>query len=180
MLVGLTGPMGSGKTLFMSVMAELSMFENPQVPVYSVHNLQGALPISSVDSLINISNGIICFDEIWTSMDSRLVKDNVFLTRWVNQTRKKNILVMYTTQHFGQLDIRARRATDLLIYCQNYKKRGFFRYTFIDTFNGQMLKSVKATHKNMSKFYGCYDTYQVIKSLKKANYGFRDNKAKRY
>ena len=135
----------------------------------------------TTEDLIKIKDGIICFDEIWTSMDSRLVKDNVFLTRWVNQTRKKNIIVLYTTQHFGQLDIRARRATDLLIYCQKYAKQGFFRYTFIDTFTGQMLRSVKAYFKDISKFYGVYDTFEVIKALKKySSYGFRPYQARRF
>jgi len=129
MLIGLMGKMGAGKTLSMSVLASF-LASRTGLPLYSNYSLKDSRPIRNLRDLWEIDSAIFCFDEIWLTMDSRQWKDNVALTRWVNQTRKKKMLVFYTTQHINQVEMRVRKATDILIYCE--KKNGEHLLQFVD------------------------------------------------
>src|SRR3990172_8843387 len=114
MLVGVMGKMGSGKTLSMSVLATY-LHKRTHIPLFANYDLKGAKKITSIGEMWAMDSAIFCFDEIWLTMDSRLWADNVKLTRWVNQTRKKKLLVLYTTQHINQVELRVRKATDVLV-----------------------------------------------------------------
>jgi len=154
MLIGVFGKMGSGKTLIMSILGYL--FQPFDIPVYSNYDLERSLPVRDIDSLLKINNGIICLDEFWITMDARSWKDNIFLTRWINQTRKKNLLVFYTIQSFRQIDIRVRHGTDLLIFCEKLSNVPYFRYTFIDGDSSRILKSFKLDYSKSKEFYNIY------------------------
>jgi type IV secretory pathway VirB4 component len=164
MLVAVCGQMGSGKTLLMSILG--LMLKNDSVPVYANYDLQDSIPVNSQSNLIKIANGAICLDEFWLTLDSRNWKNNVFLTRWINQTRKKNLIVFYTTQSFGQIDIRVRNATDYVIYCENKRKKGYHKYTFINWGIGKVERAFKLLHSKARLFFDVYDTYKVIYPLK--------------
>jgi hypothetical protein len=161
----------------MSILAT-ALCQNKTLPLYSNYELRDALDTSSVRDILEIENGLIALDELWVSLDSRSWKDNVFLTRWINQTRKKNLLVFYTTQHFGQIDIRVRRATDSLIFCEHFKpsariRRPFFRYTFLsNALVPTILKSYNLLEERAADFYNIYDSFQLIRPLKQARPGF--------
>lgn len=170
MLVGIVGKMGSGKTLVMTMLAGFFRLHNAlSLPVYANYSLKDSLIVDSVKELLRIENGVVCLDEFWVSLDSRAWKNNVFLTWWINQTRKKNLLVLYTTQHFGQIDLRVRRATDMLIYCEKIKsleaKQKVFRYSFIDSFSGRILKSFKIPSDKASNFFSLYNSFEIVRPL---------------
>lgn len=175
MILGIFGKMGSGKTLMMTMLASALKHEVPDIKLFSNYNLNRAEIINSTDELIKITDGVVALDEFWVSMDSRVWKDNVFLTRWINQTRKKNLLVLYTTQAFGQIDIRVRNATDLLIFCERFSKAKtpFFRYSFIDNFGKTILKSFKILESQAENFYDFYDSFEIVRALTKKQYGFK-------
>jgi len=170
MLVAVFGKMGSGKTLLMTIMSELIKSRFPAVPVYSNYHLKNQNEdVKDTKQLISISNGVISLDEFWITMDSRVWDDNVFLTHWINQTRKKNLLVFYTTQNFKQIDIRVRHATDLLIFCEKFKNRlktGFwFRFSFISNPSGRIMKTLKLTEAKARLFYDFYNSFEVVEPL---------------
>jgi len=168
MLVAIVGRMGSGKTLLMSVLLTFLRLKISSEYIYVNYSLSGSTKISNARELLKIKNGIVGLDEFWASMDSRLWKDNVFLTRWVLQTRKKNLLVFYTTQNFRQIDIRVRQATDLLIFCEKITSSTstFFKFIFLNPLNSRMLKSFKVLESEMKKLYYLYDTFEAIKLIK--------------
>jgi len=129
MLVGIMGKMGAGKTLTQSVLATY-LSNYTKVPLYANYGLKGAKPIMKLSELWDLNNAIVCLDEIWLTMDARLWKDNVQVTRFINQTRKKKLTIFFTTQHIKQVELRVRNATDILVYCER-KNEGHWLY-FVD------------------------------------------------
>jgi len=106
------GKMGSGKTLSQSILGTY-LSEMTGVPLYANYGLKGAGRINKLSELWDINNAVVCLDEIWLTMDARLWKDNVALTRFINQTRKKKLTLFFTTQHIKQVELRVRNATDV-------------------------------------------------------------------
>lgn len=160
MLLGVVGKMGAGKTYSMSVFAYLfSHLLN--VPLYANYELLEAKRIQTVEDVWKMENGIFCFDEIWLTMDSRLSKGAIDLTRWINQTRKKKVIVMYTSQSFGQVDLRVRKATDFLFYA--FKDHGAQKFTIVDAQYGDVGKTLAI--RQPEKFYHLYNTFEVLQPL---------------
>lgn len=162
MLVGIMGKMGSGKTLSQTILATYLHLKT-KVPVFANYTLYG-LPytrINSLKELWKLDNAIICLDEIWLSMDSRLWKDNVAVTRFINQTRKKKLTVFFTTQHIKQVELRTRNATDILIYCEK-KPEGHWLW-FIDYQYMQIGRKFLLEHPE--DFYKLYNTYETLQTM---------------
>jgi len=160
MLIGIMGKMGSGKTLTMTILANYLSQVN-KVPLWANYGLINSKRIKTLKDLWSVDGGIVALDEIWLTMDSRMWKDNVAMTRWVNQTRKKKLIVMYTTQHIRQVELRVRNGTDILIYCE--RKKGIFELTFIDYQYRKIGNRLLISQPN--KFYTWYDTFEVLEPL---------------
>lgn len=160
MLVGIMGKMGSGKTLSMSIIASY-LSRVTEAPLYANYTLKGAEPVESMNDVMKVNGAIFCFDEMWLTMDARMWKDNVRLTHWVNQTRKKKMIVFYTTQHIRQIELRARNATDILIVAEK-KKEGHW-LTFIDYQYKEIGK--RFLIDSPDRFYSLYNTFEVLKPL---------------
>lgn len=163
MLIGIFGTMGSGKTLIMSILSNWLSLQTG-CELYANYELKDSRPVKSLKDLWSIERGVVTLDEFWVSMDSRQSEYNVNLSRWVNQTRKKNLLVLYTTQAMSQVDKRVRNANHLLIFCEHFSKSrpSYFRYTFITGDTGRILKSFKITDSSASNFFYFYDTFALV------------------
>lgn len=163
MLVGIAGRMGTGKTLSMTVLGQALAYISKS-PLYANYTLNGIdyKFLTSIKDLWESDKGIMLLDELWLTMDSRLWKDNTKLSRWLNQTRKKDLIILYTTQHIGQVDIRIRRATDWLIICEK-KPEGIW-LNFIEYQYGLIGK--KLLIENPQKHYNRYNTYEVLSTMK--------------
>jgi len=153
--------MGAGKTLTMSILASY-LAKKLGVPLYSNYSLQNSQKITSLEQLWKIDSAIFCFDEIWLTLDARLWKDNTILTRWVNQTRKKKMIVFYTTQHVRQVELRVRNATDVLIYCDKKPNEGHW-LQFID-YQYQQLGKKYLLYKPEA-FYPLYNTFEICSPI---------------
>lgn len=151
------GKMGAGKTLAQSALATF-LHQTTGLPLFANYELQDAQMITDMGQVWDMEQAIFCFDEIWLSADSRLWQDNVALTRWVNQTRKKKLLIFYTTQHISQVEMRIRKATDVLIYAQ--KLHGEHWLNFIDYQYGQLGRRLLLN--NPKRFYSLYNTFEVV------------------
>lgn len=161
MLIGIMGKMGSGKTLSMVVLASF-MRRISGAPLYSnMASFKESQLLERSTSLWDLDSGIVCLDELWLTMDARLWKDNVFLTRWINQTRKKKLIVFYTTQHIRQVELRVRTGTDFLVFTEK-KSQGIW-LSFIDWQYRTLGRRFLIT--NPRPFYGLYDTYETLRPL---------------
>jgi len=162
MLIGIMGKMGAGKTASMSVLASF-LHEMTGASLHANYTLQNAENIESLNDVTELESSIFCFDEIWLSADARAWKDNVRLTQWVNQTRKKKMIVFYTTQHIRQVEMRIRNGTDVLVYVEKTAEGHWL--TFIDWQYRTIGRRFLIPHATMKKFYGLYNTYEVLKPL---------------
>jgi len=157
------GKMGTGKTLSMTTIGR-ALSSSTKAPLYANYTLKNCdyKKIEAVDDLWSANHGIVLFDEIWLTIDSRNWKNNIKLSHWLNQTRKKDLIILYTTQHIRQVDIRLRKATDWLIYCE--KKTEGIWLNFLDYQYGTIGKRFLIPEPY--RFYSLYDTYEVLKTLK--------------
>jgi len=160
MLVGIQGRMGTGKTISMSILAEY-LRRVAHAPTHANYFLKNASRLNSLDDVWKLDGGVLCFDEIWLTLDARRSGGNIHLTRFINQTRKKKLIVLYTTQHIRQVDVRVRDATDILISCE--KRDGVHWLTLIDWQYQTILRSYAID--DLRPFYGLYDTYEVLQPL---------------
>jgi len=162
MLVGIMGTMGAGKTITMSILMEYLHY-TLNAPLSANYGLQNASLIKTTRQVWSMENGAFGFDEIWVTLDARSSKSNVLLSHWVNQTRKKRLIVFYTTQHIRQVDVRVRNGTDILIFVEK-KPEGHW-LMFIDWQYRRVLRRYFIPHEVMRRFHGIYDTYQTIRPL---------------
>lgn len=161
MLVGIMGKMGAGKTLIQSILANY-LYHQTGAKIYANYGLKNSIHIDKMSQVWKAENGIICIDEAWLSMDARLWKDNVKITQWINQTRKKKLLVFYTTQHIRQIELRMRTGTDILIYCE--KKPAGHWISFIDWQYGELGR--RFLIDKPERYYNLYDTFEVVSPIK--------------
>jgi len=160
MLAGFMGKMGSGKTLWMSVLASY-ISKLSGLPIYANYNLRGAKRLYTLEDLWAVDKGIICFDEAWITLDSRNFGKNVDLTHWINQTRKKQLLVLYSTQHISQIEMRMRKGTDFLFY--TFRRGSSFNAQVVDYQYGQLGR--KLSLASPKPFFDLYNTFELVTVL---------------
>lgn len=156
--------MGAGKTLSMTSLA-YKMQIATGAPILANYALKDPLKwrkFTTLKELWDTNNAIICFDEIWLTMDSRLWANNVAYSRFIMHTRKKNIILLYTTQHPNQVDIRLRRATDIMIYTEKNTDKTHW-LNFVD-WQWQKLGRRYLLGKP-ENFYKLYDTFEEIQPI---------------
>lgn len=170
MLIGIVGNMGGGKTVTMSMLMKLLELKTHS-PLAGTYHLKGAQFVDNTNDLWNFQKGAFGFDEIWISVDSRAStsKINRFISQWVNQTRKKQLIFFYTTQTLDQVDLRIRNATNVLIYVEH--ARGYFTLSFIDNLSKRVFRRLKVEERYMRPFYSVYDTFEVVRPLIVNGYG---------
>jgi len=162
MLVGVMGAMGQGKTLLMSILMQY-MHHETGVPLAANYGLRHAHYVTTTSQLWSLNSGIFGYDELWLDMDARSSGKNVFLTRLINQSRKKKLIIFYTTQHIRQVDVRVRNATDFLIVATKTGEGHWFQ--IIDWQYRKLLRRYFISKEDAAKFYNVYDTYEVIQPL---------------
>lgn len=124
MIIGIEGGIGQGKTLVMTAFLkrEWTQFKKP---LYANYKLK-RLPFTRVDvsffeetmrENVQFDRAAIGLDEMHIWLDSRtsVSKRNLLLSYFLLQTGKQGINLYYTTQDFGQVDLRLRRRTDFAI-----------------------------------------------------------------
>jgi hypothetical protein len=129
-IVGYTGRRGSGKTLSMT--KDLYNYYNNGFKVYSNYDLKFAeyvtteeiKGITGKDS--RFSDCVIAIDEIQILFDSSrfMSKENKDFSNFVQQIRKRGIILLWTTQFFIRTDVRIREHTDIIVrpnYVAKYK-----------------------------------------------------------
>jgi len=163
MIIGFIGKMGSGKTLCMTKFAH-EYFQKGN-KVYANYGLLFEHEKVKYSDIKNMSKdlikSVICLDEIHVFIDSRssMKAVNRQVSYFVTQSRKRNLILMYTTQKFGQVDKRLRENTDYVIKCSNKKKNGqlFIRCHMIDSDDKERKFTI-----NANKIFGMYDTHEVV------------------
>ena len=165
--------MGSGKTL--SMVRQAYMLYKMGKTVYSNFDLQFPHKNFTLKELMDYSkdgttfyDAVFLIDEAHIFIDSRssFSAKNKVLSYFITQTRKKDVYLMYTTQHFMQVDKRLRQNTDVFVECHSKKARDGDQYTMNIYHIIRMDGTEDRVFLYRSKdFYSLYDTREVVKPI---------------
>ena len=121
MIVGYTGRRGAGKTL--TLVKDVIKFKALGWTIYSNIKIEGvetneltSEDIIDIDKKSELRNCVFVIDEIQVLFDSRRSssKENKNFSNFIQQIRKRNIILLYTTQYAGTTDLRIRQHTDII------------------------------------------------------------------
>ena len=171
------GRQGSGKTAFITKL--LVDNYNSTRKVYSNYSLFGIdyqkitfdnkKNKNSIDILkvINenpdyFNNSIMLFDEIHIYFDSRdfMRQNNRIIQNFFSQLRKRNILLLATTQYVLHLDVRIRRQA-LAVFQMTNLKDGIFKVD-VHEIDGYYTSFIRTELVNLTDYFKYYDTNELI------------------
>lgn len=123
--------------------------------------------ILSLSGLSDLKNCVLLIDEIELFFDSRdwNKKESKSFSRFLQQIRKRNVIILCSSQFSNLIDIRLRQQIDTLVICSYDKKTMISNCLYID------LTSLESNPNNPNSFtikyyafpiFGLYDTYQLI------------------
>ena len=171
------GRQGSGKTAFITKLL-VDNYSNDK-KVYSNYTLFGidyekitfndrrnknAIDILDVikDNPNYFNNSIMLLDEIHLYFDSRdfMKNNNRIIQNFFSQLRKRNILLLATTQYILHLDIRIRRQA-LAVFQMANLRDGIFRVD-VHEIDGYFTRFLRSELVNLNDYFNYYDTNELI------------------
>ena len=171
------GKQGSGKTVLITKMC-IDAFDNKR-PIFSNYTLK-KLPYTAVtfDTAIEkkkisildkldedpnyFNNSIMLLDEIHIYLDSLdfMRKNNRRLQIFFSQLRKRNILLLATTQYIMNVDIRIRRQCMNVFEMTHIYKDLFTVSTHV--IDGYFTEEISNYNIVLDDYYEHYDTNEII------------------
>lgn len=163
MIIGLSGGLGSGKTLtttFLMIMFKRE-FDMEIVTNYStdVTDVKVSNPVE-LNEVSRERTGAQGLDELWSWADSRKSSENDVMTELVVNSRKRGWVIVYNAQKFHMVDKRLRDNTDYYGICEHVKgaDNDVARVQFLDK---DMNMSGSMSY-DPSPFYDMYDTREEV------------------
>lgn len=174
MIICFIGTVGSGKTISMTI--EAYKYYKRGMSIYANYGLSfphTKLDKQTFDRLIrdkeSLQDCVILLDEVHIWLDSRssMGKKNKAISYFLLQTRKRNVRLLCTTQHFHQIDKRLRDTTDVLVYCENMTNKTslvtggltLIKLEYFKQYSGEP-SSTKVL--NVTPFFSLYDTTEIV------------------
>ncbi len=170
------GRQGSGKTAFITKLLVDNYTSDKRVySNYSLFNIDyqkitfNKKNENSIDILEVISdnpnyfnNSIMLLDEIHIYFDSRdyMKRENRIIQNFFSQLRKRNILLLGTTQYVLNLDNKIRRQA-LAVFQMTNLKDGIFRVD-VHEIDGYYTSFIKTELVNLNDYFKFYDTHELI------------------
>lgn len=163
MIIGLSGGLGSGKTLtttFLIVMLKKQFNMNI---VTNYHTDVTDVKVDNPVELDNVSremSGAQGLDELWAWADSRKSSENDVMTGLVINSRKRGWVIVYNAQKFHMVDKRLRDNTDYYGVCEHVKgaETDMCKVQFLD----KDLNMAGTMSYDPSPFYDMYDTKEEV------------------
>lgn len=172
-ILGIFGLQGSGKTMLMTSYAYRDFLNGKKI--YSNYHLKGIdyIPISSLDDLHKMKNGVALLDELWLYLFSRTSQSNLNkeIMKLVMLNRKRGLDIYYTAQLNRSVDVMLREVTQYFIYpklipLKNGDKVIYhIKYGVFDR-TGFLVSDVIVLKHDVNYWGQFYDTTQEIGSLK--------------
>ena len=179
MILAFIGGIGSGKTLSMvrfmheKYKCGRHIFTNFGIKFKGPENvtmLDMAFFSNYQKSGFNVIDSVVAIDEAHVFIDSRnaMSRKNKLFSKFVTQSRKRSVDLIYTTQdknpdmflHSGQVELRLRKLTDYIIFCQCLHKGSqvYIINSYCDSYGIKLKKSVFLGND----YFDCYDTNEII------------------
>lgn len=169
------GPLGSGKTFMMSIMAHhfrAKVRDNGgDIALFSNYKLKESNSMDHYTDWYEVAKrqGSICaWDEAHMAFDSRRWGKfgSIIATEVMMYTRKMQSVQMYASPNIGNVDSRIRQIVEVLVHCRRIGKKGF-QYTFYD-FQTQEFLHRQFLPMHRARRYmqlNLYDTHQMVKGF---------------
>lgn len=166
------GRRGTGKTLTM--VYEALKYHLEGYTVLSNLSLTFGKYISSQEVLSlnrdsKLFNCVLALDEVQLFFDSRNFskQENKDFSNFIQQIRKRNIIILFTTQYVNTVDLRLRQHIDYVACPVFDKKTGFcyvryFDLTAMEDFDSQTIPSSIVIY-DAKPIYPLYNTYEMLK-----------------
>lgn len=177
MIVTYTGRRGSGKTLTM--IKDALTYSLNGWTVYSnielgfEHEYMSEQDMLGLNDESDINNSVLVIDEIQTMLDSRRSArgQNLDFSYFVQQIRKRNVIILCTTQFIGTVDVRLRQHADVLAKPRFYKDLQVCEVTYIDLTAvdesdlwGDYINGVVVVY-DAKPIFELYDTSKMVKKI---------------
>ncbi len=178
MIVGIIGDRGCGKTLSMAKTV-MEMLKKGRQIYTNFHLNKKHIPKKYHKQLHLIDNKFLkdykdfklykcCLfiDEIYIYIDARMSgsKKNRIWSYFINQTRKRDVDLYFTTQFFRQVEIRLRMNTEFFVFPAKITKKGstdIYIYNKIYAYKNN-LKLVGVENFLGNDYFDVYDTDEII------------------
>jgi len=156
MISGIFGNLGEGKTLLATYLAYKEAQKGREV--YANLSLPFAKRLDTILGLKDVKDAFVVIDDIIPFLDSRQSQKNVFMSWILNQSRKREVDIVYTSQVLSAVDLRLRFLTNLIF--QTYLIA--FPLFRIEVYNceGNLITSFRIKYD--PEIYNLYDTYEVV------------------
>lgn len=169
------GRRGAGKTLSMvkdGYQYHLNGWEVYRNFKCSFGKYMGEDKILKLNKKSKIKNCVIMMDELQIFFDARrsMKEENVTFSNFIQQIRKRNIVLLGTTQYSNTIDLRLRQHTDIIAYPNFIEKYPICEVIYMDMTTaedelyGQIAEPI--TQKviyNPLTVYSMFDTEEMIK-----------------
>ena len=162
MILGIVGNIRTGKTLLCTLLGYTMSILG--FDVYSNYSTTFSKNISALDILdFNIDNGVILLDEVGTLIDSRNNSlANRLFSYFLNQSGKRDVHIIYTSQYRKLYDLRLDSITHIL-YKTNRTPDGFNYQKYKNEDKGLVYKrDISLSEEQAKPFYKLYETKEVI------------------
>lgn len=174
----IVGRRGSGKTLFMTILAH-RYFNMDKRKIYANFHLTEIpykyITFAELATLPDdLYDAVVFLDEIQVGADSYEIfkKSNKAITTFATQLRKRRITLYYSTQVFTQATKRLRQQTDYIIECHPtyikiedesvLNKIDLLIFDRSLPFQQQLIKQHELKKYIIDNYYSCYNTNEVI------------------
>ena len=173
MIIMYKGRRGAGKTLTM-VKDALSFYDNGWT-IYS--NFDISIPYKKIsnEDIINLPNNkgirdcVLMIDEIQTIIDSRrsMKSDNLNFSYFIQQIRKRNIILLCTTQFTRTTDLRLREHVDIIVKPKINLNYPIVEAQYFDITSEEDLGFIESRIIifNPALVWGLYDTNEIKDSV---------------
>jgi len=123
--------------------------------------------ILDLDKESNIKNCVIMMDEVQIFFDARrsMRKQNINFSNFVQQIRKRNIILLGTTQFSNTVDLRLRQHIDIVAYPNFNNEFNVCEVIYIDvtTIEDNILGAVKEP-KHIKMVYNAIPVFKLYKT----------------
>ena len=167
MITLMLGGVGTGKTLLLTIFSQISgRFCSANFMIRDSNKKITEFKMRDVlEEKINHSD--VYIDEFYLYMDSRKFMSDVnsLLSYFAFQSRKLDLRMYLTTQIIRTIDVRMREMIDNIIECSRVSNGFVYTvYTDIRSNKYNPPKILFLSNNSASKFYGKYNTYEIIKT----------------
>lgn len=176
-IIGFLGRRGSGKTLLMSIFAQVAHQQGDKL--FSNYSLDGAERMDKAflrsffdtkgEAFLRGRDATICIDELPTFLDAYDFRSKAakIFSYFILQTRKRGVSLYYTAQQLHLVPIRVRNNTDLLIHPTYDKAKDVIVYTIHHYRPPRVITYKTLTILKASRFFSLYDSNEIIDVLDK-------------